>query len=439
MRFSDALPKAQALIEAEPEFRGDVTLVRDVYGRIRIALPVRPQPFPRTFAQRFHEALGAFSPGQKQLFLFKQDMFAPEILFDSPDRLPLPARAGLTLYLLDRQVTGQDWLQDWLREPLATRRPEAPQRVTFFGLKGGVGRSTALAVLAWRLARAGRRVLVVDLDLESPGLGSVLLPRVRLPDFGVIDWFVEDAVGQADQALVADMIARSPLIGDADPGEILVVPAAAKDEQDYLAKLSRAYLEVKGAGGMLHFGKRLQRMLQALEARHAPDVVLLDSRAGMHDIAAVAVTRLDALAFLFAVDGAYTWDGYRLLFQHWRRDARLLRGFRKNLRMVAGLAPETGRPDYFASFRRQAWDLFTDYIYEATGGEEAESEDPFSFDLDSDSAPHDFLHVNWNRAFFAFDPVRHPEAIDDGLLRGGFGDFVERAAAIILGEPQPWA
>ncbi|WP_200251682.1 hypothetical protein [Thiococcus pfennigii] len=59
----------------------------------------------------------------------------------------------------------------------------------------------------------------------------------------MVDWFVEPAVGQADAGLAAGMVARSPLIGDADLGEILVVPAAGNGEQDYLAKLSRAYIE----------------------------------------------------------------------------------------------------------------------------------------------------------------------------------------------------
>ncbi|WP_200383070.1 hypothetical protein [Thiococcus pfennigii] len=257
----------------------------------------------------------------------------------------------------------------------------------------------------------------------------------------MVDWFVEPAVGQADAGLAAGMVARSPLIGDADLGEILVVPAAGNGEQDYLAKLSRAYIELKTAGPVLHFGERLHQMIQCLETEHKPDIVLLDSRAGMHDIAAVTVSRLDALAFLFAVDGAYTWDAYRLLFQHWRRDRNLLRHFRGNLRMVAGLAPDVGRPEYFASFRQAAYQLFTDYIYDPDGGDEppAEGEEPFSFDLMSDSAPHDLLHVNWNRAFFSFDPVRRPDAVDDGLLQGGFGDFVERAAETLVGTQVKWS
>jgi MinD-like ATPase involved in chromosome partitioning or flagellar assembly len=41
---------------------------------------------------------------------------------------------------------------------------------TFYSYKGGVGRSMALAKSADILARAGMRVLMVDFDLEAPGL-----------------------------------------------------------------------------------------------------------------------------------------------------------------------------------------------------------------------------------------------------------------------------
>ncbi len=42
--------------------------------------------------------------------------------------------------------------------------------VTFYSYKGGVGRSMALANVAALLAREGKRILVVDWDLEAPGI-----------------------------------------------------------------------------------------------------------------------------------------------------------------------------------------------------------------------------------------------------------------------------
>ena len=50
------------------------------------------------------------------------------------------------------------------------------QVVTFYSYKGGTGRTMALANVAWILAANGQRVLVVDWDLESPGLHRFFHP-----------------------------------------------------------------------------------------------------------------------------------------------------------------------------------------------------------------------------------------------------------------------
>src|SRR4051794_23443603 len=46
--------------------------------------------------------------------------------------------------------------------------------VTFYSFKGGVGRTLALANVGVVLAQGGHRVLVVDFDLEAPGLTRYL-------------------------------------------------------------------------------------------------------------------------------------------------------------------------------------------------------------------------------------------------------------------------
>jgi MinD-like ATPase involved in chromosome partitioning or flagellar assembly len=52
------------------------------------------------------------------------------------------------------------------------------QVVTFYSYKGGTGRTMALANLAWILAANGKRVLIVDWDLESPGLHRYFAPSL---------------------------------------------------------------------------------------------------------------------------------------------------------------------------------------------------------------------------------------------------------------------
>ena len=52
--------------------------------------------------------------------------------------------------------------------------------VTFYSYKGGVGRSMAVANIAWLLASTyGKRVVVVDWDLEAPDCTGFSESRMR--------------------------------------------------------------------------------------------------------------------------------------------------------------------------------------------------------------------------------------------------------------------
>jgi MinD-like ATPase involved in chromosome partitioning or flagellar assembly len=48
--------------------------------------------------------------------------------------------------------------------------------ITFYSYKGGTGRTMALANAAWVLASNGKRVLMIDWDLEAPGLHRYFHP-----------------------------------------------------------------------------------------------------------------------------------------------------------------------------------------------------------------------------------------------------------------------
>lgn len=94
------------------------------------------------------------------------------------------------------------------------------------------------------------------------------------------------------------------------------------------------YLNLVHPKAILQWAERLARLVEELEGREKPDVVFLDSRAGLHDIAAVTVTRLEAAAFLFAINSPQTWRSYELLFKHWQSHPQLGE-FRDRLQMVA--------------------------------------------------------------------------------------------------------
>src|ERR1700751_6275768 len=70
--------------------------------------------------------------------------------------------------------------------------------ITFYSFKGGTGRSMALANVAWILASNKKRVLMVDWDLEAPGLhryfSPFLLDRDLKASEGLIDMVVDFSI-----------------------------------------------------------------------------------------------------------------------------------------------------------------------------------------------------------------------------------------------------
>jgi hypothetical protein len=424
--FDQALEKARKVVrERAGAFTKKVVLIRDLRGKIRVLLEGRREDYAQSrasldaFSQELAAALGAYGYPPEDTLLFEQEL---AVELHSHDRRLLDEDHTLKIELLDRQITAQDWLGNPLQ-----RRTKNP-RFTFFGIKGGVGRSTALALWAWRLAKRGKKVLAFDLDLESPGMSATMLPENDLPDYGIVDWFVEDGVGQAG-SIERWMVSGSPLARNL-AGEIRVVPAYGRDTGDYLPKLARCYAELSG-GHLRTWAERVQSLVEAFEERESPDVVLLDSRAGLHDIAAVLVTRLGAEAFLFAVDSAQTWKAYSFLFRHWAAHPQLPE-LRTRLQIVAGMVPETGRDQYLNSFLDHSWDLFRESLYDDL----TSVPDGYNFDRGDEEAPHYPLMIFWHRALQEFDPARSGFHLDERIAEEAAGRFLDEADLLLESEQE---
>lgn len=453
-KFNEALVRAALALQDErlpPQW--SVGIVRDVYGKLRFAVDAwRPLAegeeaeglrssaapddiYPAAALALLTAAAANLHPySASSGILFRDDFSNPASLFQHPDwyqtlvTVPastaedgsdVPARE-IMVRLLDRQVIGQDWLR--------TRRFNEqghPPRVVFYGLKGGVGRSTALAMLAYRLAREGKHVLLIDFDLESPGLSGLLLPQDRVATYGLVDWFVEDAVGQGDDVL-SDMVSLSPL-SDQTQGSIRIATAMGQGETAYLSKLARAYVDTPSPTGPQTFADRMVRITQRLEQQEQPDIVLIDSRAGLHDVAAVAISSLASVALLFATDAQQNWQGYRQLFNHWHQRPDVLRQVRNRIVMVQALFPENDQVERASRFVQNAWDVFSELIYDALEPDAETPADAFSFDLHNEDGPHFPMRVRWNARFQEFDPLQGRSAggVDDADIDLAFGPFVQ--------------
>ncbi|QFY90797.1 AAA family ATPase [Magnetovirga frankeli] len=326
------------------------------------------------------------------------------------------------VWVVDRLANESTW------ESIAEVSSGVP-RIVFFSIKGGVGRSTALAASAWALARAGKRVLVMDLDLESPGLSSALLPTDRLPEYGITDWLVEDLVNNG-HSLLNDIYATSNLT---TAGEIYLVPAHGRDPGEYVTKLGRVWMPKVDA--QVHhesWSARLNRLVNELEERVRPDLIFIDSRAGIDEVAAACVTDLGAhTVLMFAIQGRQTWTGYRALFAYWQQRSVITK-IRDRLQLVAGLVPDDDRRlDYLAALRADAYSLFEETYDEVEPGAVSQ----WNFDEDDDNAPHTPLSIRWSRGWYGLLSLQQRMVqVDESEIQSVYGELIEFLNRSIMGE-----
>ena len=410
VRFDSVLPRVVDTLryQKHPSVQ-HIYVIRDVYGKVRIAVPealegdADARAWLHGEAQMLHERLGTRAHPPENAVLFLTEGLVAELQRGGHEVLP-------GVFLVDRLVTGAGW---WSVD----RTESATSTYTLYSIKGGVGRSTTAAVLAWHLAKRGENVLVVDLDLESPGISSAMLAHSLRPEYGVVDWFVEDLVGEGDR-LVEDMIAKPSWHQDLR-GDVCVVPAHGALPGEYLAKLGRVYMDTD-----VRWTQRLERMLRKLRRTTKPSIVLLESRSGLHDIAAATVTDLNAHVLLFGTNSETSWQDYRILFQHWSK-LYLAEAIRERLSIVSGLTPDIETEDYLKRFRERAWALFQDHLYDSA--ESTTEPYGFAFEVLEDQAPHDPLPIHWTRGLAAGASLRY---IEGTTVEQAYGRFLERFDAL---------
>lgn len=425
VHFDDALPLLVAeLTKALPLGHSQITVVRDPLGLLTAVIPDGMLLGGRIdeLAKELHSKLGKFSPGRAQVLLRSQDLVDPKDVLESLERVSLDSGYAL----VDRVLTNQDWVK--APRPKTTHAPIG----VAFSIKGGVGRTTALAILAWDLARAGKKVLVVDLDLEAPGIAALLLPD--LPDYGLVDWCVESLVGQADKSLLQQMIGKAPLADDTN-GTILVVPAHGSRTLDYVAKLGRAYMPSLAPDGTeTGLADRLRSVISCAEAApEPPDVVLLDARAGLHDIGSAAVTQLGAEVFLFARDDNQTWDAYKRLLSHLRLSRAVEWGMpeddlRWKLKMVAAQSTPTQASSQ--SILGRSYSVWAELYDAEEAGAPAAGALPFS--REDESAPHYPLRILFDPKLRDLNLIDKSERPDWSFVESTFGSFLGGARNRLL-------
>lgn len=180
--------------------------------------------------------------------------------------------------------------------------------ITFYSYKGGVGRTQALANIAVALANRDQDVVLLDMDLESPGLHAFFSPE-DTPERRFTEADLAHRSGLLDflehcQTLPEEEPDVSPLLIPCAHelkrrGQIRLLPPGKLDES-YAPRLARFSWEKFYAEK--HGYSYLELLRAQLFDRVGADVVLIDSRTGLTDSGMVGTFQLpDVVIILFAL------------------------------------------------------------------------------------------------------------------------------------------
>lgn len=219
---------------------------------------------------------------------------------------------------------------------------------TFYSFKGGVGRTMALANVAALLAKWGYSVLIVDWDLEAPGLER-FFARLR-PDVGAL---------RATTPGILDMV-RAKKSGEILPwrdclidlnfsgntGQLSLL-SAGQNGEDYTARLHS--LDFPELFDKYDLGSYIEELREEWASEF--QFVLVDSRTGVTDIGGICTVHLaDVLVLLFTTTES-SMNGAMRILERARKAQEQLPLDRGRLLAVPVPARDESRTEYENAMR----------------------------------------------------------------------------------------
>ena len=390
-----------------------VCAIFDLKGRCRILAKPAPGKDPETV----RATLG-------QLFETAADVFwGGEEVWIQSDNSPSSRKAIYEAVWKDAKShspgSGKQWTLDrhmskdaWFGSPFPLPWPlivQVPPIISFFSFKGGVGRTTALAAFATNLARDGKRVLVVDFDLEAPGAGTLFGPtKGDGTSFGVVDFLLEWPIAptKIDIADYCNVCDDARIVGSGP--EIICVPAGKVDERfiEKLARINYEYLcrSASEPGSPNADKSPIHQLLNMLRKHWKPDFVLIDSRAGLHDLGGLSLSGIAHWHVLFGLNSEQSWQGISVAVSHLGKQEVLAGRKQRECTLVQAMtpSPQAGREQSVASFKSRAYEVFSDLYYNDPQSSDAEWPVPDSEDPDQ---PHSPQLLSWDNRVFGYDSV----------------------------------
>lgn len=218
--------------------------------------------------------------------------------------------------------------------------------ITFYSYKGGVGRSLALSNIAIRLSELNKKVCVLDFDLEAPGLQFKFgnYTAAKPIEKGIVDYIdTFTSTHEVPKSIRDFSIDLNPANRFFE--KIQLIPAGNIDNPSYWRKLScinwssMFYEEnSKGVQFFLDLKHKIETELQ-------PDILLIDSRTGITDIAGITLKLLADEVVILAANNKENLYGSKKIIKSLVSPENNLLGKPPKITFILTRLPYTDNPN----------------------------------------------------------------------------------------------
>lgn len=183
--------------------------------------------------------------------------------------------------------------------------------ITFYSYKGGVGRSLALSNVANRLSEFGKKVCIIDFDLEAPGMHlkfDVNIGKQGVKN-GLVDYIYEFSKFKKVPGNIEDYVTYIKFKDDAKRKDIALIAAGNTLSKEYWKKLSAI-----NWNDMFYNNNSLgvdffYNLKEQIRTQVNPDFLLIDSRTGITDISGVTMSIFADEVVLMAANNKENIEG----------------------------------------------------------------------------------------------------------------------------------
>ncbi|RMZ58449.1 hypothetical protein D1632_12575 [Chryseobacterium nematophagum] len=214
--------------------------------------------------------------------------------------------------------------------------------ITFYSYKGGVGRSLALVNIATRLSEFGKKVCVIDFDLEAPGLHIKFPINRHILEqnyLGIVDFVYKFA----NEGILDDSIEKYTLnVTSNKDNNLILIPAGNINSSDYWKKLSSLNwydLIYENPNGVAFFFK----LKELIEEQIKPDFLLIDSRTGISESSGINLSLLADEVVILAANNKENLNGASRIIKSLSNPDRLILEKSPKLTFVLSRVPFTNK------------------------------------------------------------------------------------------------